>query len=436
MPSTLRSIQVCGLLSGILGILVSAPLAHAQETPTPPATPATQATPAAPATQTPATPAPPPGLAFNFLLDGYYDYNFNRPKVVKGNSTPGINGPVVSAALGRNFDSQHNAFALGLAELGVSKATTATSRLGFTAKIAYGPTATAVISASDANNVNILQAYGTFLVPLKGKDLTVDAGKFVTHMGQEVIEPELNWNYSRSDLFQYFIPYYHSGIRAALPFGSKFTATGYVYNGWNNAVTDSNSSKSYGFALNFTPSPKYSLLLNGLASQEPVGYGGPPDPVTQAQAALVAGANDKSKNVLEPILTYNFSPALTGVIDGNFDFGKGAYLPGDPNRASSSWSSSGVAGYLHYAFPSGSALTARGEYYSDKKGALLGAANGKGGEFTLTYGLKTPLFVGAETRFEYRYDTAKMPGLFEDSSGSFATKKSQNTVSVSENLSF
>ena len=50
-----------------------------------------------------------------------------------------------------------------------------------------------------------------------GKSLQVDAGKFVTHMGFEVIESKDNWNYSRGLLFQFAIPYFHTGVRVTGP---------------------------------------------------------------------------------------------------------------------------------------------------------------------------------------------------------------------------
>ena len=54
------------------------------------------------------------------------------------------------------------------------------------------------------------QAYVSLLT---GK-LQLDAGKFVTPLGAEVIESQDDWNYSRSILFGYAIPFYHAGMRA------------------------------------------------------------------------------------------------------------------------------------------------------------------------------------------------------------------------------
>ena len=51
------------------------------------------------------------------------------------------------------------------------------------------------------------------LAPI-GTGLQFDFGKFVSPLGNEVIETKDNWNYSRSLLFTLAVPYYHMGMRA------------------------------------------------------------------------------------------------------------------------------------------------------------------------------------------------------------------------------
>ena len=66
--------------------------------------------------------------------------------------------------------------------------------------------------ASDGKEIykHVQQAYVSLLT---GK-VQWDVGKFVTPMGAEVIESQDNWNYTRSILFGYAIPFYHVGLRA------------------------------------------------------------------------------------------------------------------------------------------------------------------------------------------------------------------------------
>ena len=58
-----------------------------------------------------------------------------------------------------------------------------------------------------------------------------DYGQFVTSAGAEVIESSSNWNYSRSILFAWAIPYYHFGAKATIPITKTFTA-GSAVAGW------------------------------------------------------------------------------------------------------------------------------------------------------------------------------------------------------------
>lgn len=79
----------------------------------------------------------------------------------------------------------------------------------------------------------------------------MDFGKFVTSDGAEVIETNGNWNYSRSLLFAWAIPYYHFGVRASFPVGKRFTGAVMVVNGWNN-VEDNNTGKTLMFTGTYT----------------------------------------------------------------------------------------------------------------------------------------------------------------------------------------
>ena len=72
--------------------------------------------------------------------------------------------------------------------------------------------------------------------------------------GAEVIETHSNWNYSRSLLFAWAIPYYHFGLRTSMPVGKHFTAGFHLVNGWNN-VEDNNSGKTVGLTGALTAGP-------------------------------------------------------------------------------------------------------------------------------------------------------------------------------------
>jgi Putative beta-barrel porin-2, OmpL-like. bbp2 len=329
----------------------------------------------------PAEPSPspePPHVDVNAFVDTYYGYNLNKTDPTSM----------------RAFDIQHNAFSLSLAEINFTKGVTADSRVGFRADIDFGKTADIVGSfepaGSDGKEIykHIQQAYVSLLT---GK-VQWDAGKFVTIHGSEVIESQDNWNYTRSVLFGYAIPFYHVGVRATVPVNDKFSLAGLVVNGWNN------SSKIYGgvpcLAVQATwkPSGKVTWLANYMAGQEV------PDPAD-------------TRHLIDSTLTLTVSPKLS--LMANADYGK--------EGAIKWW---GIAGYAKYQAQPNWALVGRYEYLDDTKGGfmLMGTT---GQEVTLT---SDHLVAGGlKMRLEYRTDFADA-AIFPKDDGS--KKKSQTTFTV------
>ncbi len=132
------------------------------------------------------------------------------------------------------------------------------------------------------------------MAPL-GKGLQFDFGKFVTPAGAEVIETNQNWNYSRSLLFYYAIPYYHFGARAKYTFNDKWSITGYATNGWNNVVA-TNSGKTGGVSLAWNATKKVTLTETYLA-----GPGGPG----------FTGGQRIWNNLTDTVLAYNPTAKLS-----------------------------------------------------------------------------------------------------------------------------
>ncbi|MGB8294345.1 MAG: porin [Polyangia bacterium] len=232
--------------------------APAQPAPVTPAeaAPATAAAPAAPAA--PATPAAPPPVAFTWeaLVDAYYMYNFTGKPSLQGPGAP------------RQFDVTSNSFSLNYAKLGVGADTEYVAfrmdlGAGHTAAIINGasaatsaantagtpPTTAGLLSASQyGNDFLVQQAFATVKAT---KWLSVDAGRFVTTAGAEVLESNKNWLYSRSMLF-YGIPLLHTGLRVNATVNPSLKLQASLVNGWNNDP-DNNIGKTFGANATFAP---------------------------------------------------------------------------------------------------------------------------------------------------------------------------------------
>ena len=327
-------------------------------------------------------------LSITGLVDVNFNKNFNNP-------ASHINGF-------RNFDLYENQFNLNEARVTIQKSA---APVGFRVDLAYGQTMDLVNSdaslGSQKSLKNIEQAYLTAVIPI-GNGLTVNAGKMATHMGGEVIETLGNINYSRSILFAYAIPYFHMGVSASYPFSPQFSATLYVYNGWNNVV-ENNTDKTLGAEITWTPSSAFTFIENYI--------GGAEEPNSTAK-----------RHVFDSIFNLQATDALFVTL--NADYGQ------ESNPAGLLvWK--GAALTAKYSLNDVSAIAARGEYYYDQSGFTTGTIQSLK-EITLTYEYK---FGGSlVTRLEYRRDFSDK-NTFEDDMGTF-TKNNQNTLLIGSVYSF
>jgi len=336
------------------------------------------------------------------FVDTYYAYNSNQP----ANRTTAL----------RNFDINSSQFSLNMLELVADKSPDASgSRLGFHIALGYGQ-AMNLINGSELPSPNVpgtpvlgppatitnfdqylKEGYLEYLAPV-GKGLQINVGKFVTPAGAEVIETKDNWNYSRSLLFAWAIPYFHYGASAKYAFNSKFALTGYLVNGWNNSV-DNNSGKTTGFSAAWTPSSKFSLIENYLVGPEQV------------------DDNSEFRHLTDTVLTYTPNSKLS--LMANFDYGHDR-----PVGAPSSVWWSGIAGYIKYNFNDKWAFATRGEWFNDHNGFSTGTAQ-QATEFTLT--LQRMIASKLMTRLEFRRDMSDENVFPDHASG---LKDSQNTVTL------
>jgi len=327
------------------------------------------------------------------FVDSYYSLNFANP-------SSRVNRL-------RNFDIAENTINLSLAEVVFQKKA---SPVGFRLDVDYG-TANDVVQGGVASTTSIVQqAYLTFIVPV-GSGLTIDAGKFVTHMGYEVIESKDNWNYSRSLLFAWAIPYYHAGVRFGYTFSSTFSATVHIVNGWNSVI-DNNGAKSIGLQLSYTPSSTTSIIFNTISGHENL-------------TSIEYGA----RNVFDLIVTHQLSNVLSLGLNG--DYGEARTYTG-----LMTWK--GVAAYGRYAFSEKSALALRVEVFDDPEGYAIGIGSQSNiKELTATYEYK---FADALLlRGELRDDSSNLP-VFDTKASStstgMGTEKSQLTLLVGAVVTF
>ena len=187
-------------------------------------------------------------LGMSVYVQGGYTYNFEDPDSQENEL--------------RVFDHKANSFTLDLAQLVFVK-DAPMNGVGFKLKLSAGETAKWIHSrglGTSDDSFDLTEAYIEYLAPL-GKGLKFSFGKFVTYHGAEVIEAKDNPNYSRSLLFNYAIPFTHTGLKVAYPFSDAVNASLHIVNGWDN-TDDNNKGKTIGLSIGYIPIEQLSMVFN------------------------------------------------------------------------------------------------------------------------------------------------------------------------------
>jgi len=247
-----------------------------------------------------------------------------------------------------------------------------------------------------AHHFDIPEFYLSYVAPL-GKGLRFDLGKFVTHLGYEVIGgyDGYNDNFSRGFVFGYGEPFTHTGGKASYSFNSRISSALLITNG-GDAVTGLNGGVTFGGQLAAVPSKTTTLIFNFLH--------GPEQPHNEHD----------QRSLYELIGSWKVIPRLNLAFDG---------LYADEDHAATDGSDAiwkGLAGYSKYTFTKQFSLAFRGEIFADTGGSRTGATQTLRG-FTLTPEYVLPVKVSRlksefrrfdgkfVTRGEFRQDFSDQP---------------------------
>jgi hypothetical protein len=346
----------------------------------------------APAAQTPApadaTPPAPPakygGFVFNGMADGYITTNFNHP--------------ASNANQLQNFNINWGQPEMALVKFTIDKSD---KMVGFHVDTGFGETMRLIhagdIAAQDHQALRYFEQMYVIAKPNHTHGTEIDYGQFVTSAGAEVIEASSNWNYSRSLLFAWAIPYYHFGLRVNTPITKTFSAGVQVVNAWNT-VWGNNNMKTVGITTALTM-PKYTWFVNY--------YVGPQH----------LGTSDGKRNLIDTTLLLTPSSKVNVYI--NADYGRDNRIGGGYD----SWY--GLAGAAHFQLTKQISISTRAEFFNDKTGFSTGTKQVlKEGTLTGEYKYNDH-FLG---RVEYRHDVSDQP--FFDRGAQTAHSKAMSTFTL------
>jgi len=327
----------------------------------------------------------------NGYVDAYYQYNLNRPE-------SGINR-------GRIFDLPHNNISLGLVQ---TVLTYSRDKATVVADLTMGPNAD-LANFGNGNTARLIkQAYIAYDFT---DNLKLTVGQYGTHIGYELVDAPLNYNYSLSYLFGNG-PFYHTGAKLDYRVSDRLGLMAGVVNGWD-CLMDFNDTKSITTQVRLSPVEGLDLFVNWIGGDE------------YKSLSAFGETRGSYTSLFDLTTSYQVTDAFKVGINaahGSFFTGSVAEDSADPWSRDATWK--GGALYLNYDLTDKFGLGFRGEYFSDPEGVRYSGPL-EVASYTLTGNVK---MAGGNLLFkpELRIDQAK-DAFFEDSHGGF-TKKNQTTV--------
>ncbi|HSU27749.1 MAG TPA: outer membrane beta-barrel protein [Chitinophagaceae bacterium] len=322
-------------------------------------------------------------LVFSGSVDAYYRFNFHNAKdhMHSNNFT--------------SFTNSQNSFELGMASI---KADYTIGKVEAVADLGFGRRAEEFSYNDHGTLAAIKQAYLSYAPPGKVK---FTMGKWYTHVGYEVPDSYLDRNYSMDYMFSYG-PFFHTGIKMDVTPSSNFS--------FMLGVSNPTDMITASFDKKFFIAQVHAASSNGNFS---------------AYLNYVGGKDMSDASINQ------FDAVVTGTICKQFSIGYNGTVKSVKPSGGNSESWWGSALYLNYDPTTTFGLTARGEYFGDKKGvAGLGTSLF---DFTLSGNIHIDNLTIIP---EFRIDGAKDPVFFKNTDIISPTAKSTGSFIVGANFHF
>jgi len=369
--------------------------------------------------------APPSGSGFlkaaeDVQVSGYVDVSYGlNANIPSTGALNGINSDRAGVNQLHSFDRNNDSFVVNAFDLTLEKKAPETGGIGFRTDILFGEDAkflngatqgiasaahahgfksidsvgedasgtTDLANDNNQSNVNIEQAYIELLAPY-GNGIDFQFGKFVTLLGVETIDPRNNWLASRGILFNYAVPFTHTGVRATYDWNDKFRTVFGVNNGADLDINN-NLNVSIEGQMSYKLTDRITLTQNIVVGEEtPGGKDNGHDGETAITLDTIAGLKLTDK----------------WLVNGESIWGK---------NGNGDWYGFGV--WNRYEFNDWISFNQRFEWFNDSSGARLGyvdTATCPGGcgydVYEMTFGMDFKVYQNLLTRLEYRFD--RTPG--------------------------
>lgn len=338
-------------------------------------------------------------------LDMYYQYNFNQPNAVSAPTDTALAQPGANNRY-RTFDQFHDAVSISLVELEIRQRQ---QHIEAAIDLGFGHTVD-VLSPRDEVSKHLLQGYLT-ISPQQCDRLSISVGKMYTHMGYEVVKSQNNWNYSRSTLFGYAIPFWHVGAAIKYAIVPETVNAGVFLYNENAGLYEINRGKSLGAQLQGAASDKVQWTYNGLTGPE-----------------ISSDGVSHTRTVHEGIVVYKVSSQWE--LASDIVFGQLSRARAN-NRRHAQWLAWSAFAKRRWERLS---ISPRFEVYTDRSGATVETSTATKPALPQRLTSSTVTFAwnlgdGLESRFEVRHDQSSS-SVFSTHSGNLRKTQSSATLAL------
>lgn len=296
----------------------------------------------------------------------------------------------------RVYDFDANSFKMDNAELVFKKDADGAGDIGFRLDLTYGFSGPTVNKSSGGNPIDSTGAdvdnddfdlqigFVQYIAPI-GSGLTIDVGKFATHIGSEVMDgyDGFNYTFSRSLLFN-FGPFTHTGIRAQYQLTDRVGLLAMVSNGQDNTVDD-NDAKGFGGQISWAMTDSAVIYLNYFGSAE-----------TQTSGGGTIANSDDLRNYFDTVVEVSLTKNLLVNLNAVYGVENNRTAP---NSGENTWW--GFSGIVRYDVNDWFSLNYRGQVFHDDDGARSGTL-----QETWAMSLTPEVRINSNmvVRAEYRHD--------------------------------
>ncbi len=282
-----------------------------------------------------------------------------------------------------SFTPANNQFAVGMASV---KFEHKTSKVDMVADLGFGKRA----SDFAYNDQGILSAVKQLYISyMPSANVKFTAGSWATHLGYELVDPQLNRNYSMSYMFTNG-PFTHTGLKADFTFGKSGLMVGVSNPTDMRVVPNGVINKKFVIAqYSFAASDNFKAYLNYVGGK---------------------GTDTTKINQFDLVLTSKLSSQFGIGFNGTVNTSK-SYINNNRYAKSRNWLGSAL--YLNFDPTPKFGLTLRGEYFSDKDRVKL-PSGGNVFATTLSANFKVDGFIFIP---ELRFDNSNKMNFLDKNGG-------------------